>query len=865
MRNNERKQRWKQHAGVLILLALFAAEILFVTRGGHLYGYDYDWNAQHVEFPNYMRNLFYSTGKLFPDFAANLGGGQNIYYIAYYGLFSPVVLLSYLLPFIPMLSYMTGAAIILTCASILLAWRWFHIHFSNRIAFFASLMFTLAMPVMYHSHHHLMFVNYLPFMILAMEGVEQYVRNGRRLQLMLSVLLIILSSFFFSVGAILCLAVYWLYLHLEQSKATFRSLHFWNRLIRFAGTLFIPVLMSAILWLPVLHVILAGRSDTTTTRSMKEMLLPGFQSSAFFYLAYGLGLGAVFFLCVCGCLVTKNRARRFCGILFLLLLFFGLPTYVLNGGMYTDGKALIPFLPFAVFLTATFLEDVLHRRFSLLPFIIVSAIAGTAAVLTWQGRPKVLPLFLADLLFSMTVILFLYLKEDLPAGTRSAISVPVRLLHSGQTALLVLLLPALVLCFLGNEKDTLLKAEKNPRAVYGTDAGRLVKSAIRKGDGTGGLTRTDLFYEASTTANYVLDRKQMRSSIYSSLNNHWYHDYYYKKSGNEISGHSNAVIKPVKNPMNALRMGVRYTIAPNNDAQYFGGKNASSFGWHKAASSGKLTMYENSYALPIGYTLSDGPFQPDITSLSARAITSQLSALDGVTQQGSVLSFHRKSPANTTIPIAPTKTARIVQITMEVNNSHYKTTRFTGKRRGEVQIEVNGIKNILSSPNWKYANGNHLFHFTMAVPANTHRLSFRASKGNYTVSHLAVKAFSFSQYRTWRRTVFPWHAKQQSDNILSGTITAKKAGTMEITIPYDDGFSVSVDGKSASVNKSADGFLSVPITSGMHHVTLTFHAPRKRIAMAISVIGVLWFALCLITDGTRRRKREKMPHAHRMT
>ena len=44
-----------------ILLGFFAAQILYVTAGGFVYGNDYDWSAQHVVFPDYMRRLFYST------------------------------------------------------------------------------------------------------------------------------------------------------------------------------------------------------------------------------------------------------------------------------------------------------------------------------------------------------------------------------------------------------------------------------------------------------------------------------------------------------------------------------------------------------------------------------------------------------------------------------------------------------------------------------------------------------------------------------------------------------------------------------------------------------------------------------------
>ena len=74
---------------------------LFVLQYG-VFGSSIDWISQHSTLADYFRKRFYATGNLFPDFAWNLGGGQNIYRFAYYGLLSPTMLLSYLFPFIPM-------------------------------------------------------------------------------------------------------------------------------------------------------------------------------------------------------------------------------------------------------------------------------------------------------------------------------------------------------------------------------------------------------------------------------------------------------------------------------------------------------------------------------------------------------------------------------------------------------------------------------------------------------------------------------------------------------------------------------------------------------------------------------------------
>ncbi len=49
-----------------------------------VFGANVDWISQHSVLPEYFRQQFYSTGNLFPEFTANIGGGQNIYNFSYH-------------------------------------------------------------------------------------------------------------------------------------------------------------------------------------------------------------------------------------------------------------------------------------------------------------------------------------------------------------------------------------------------------------------------------------------------------------------------------------------------------------------------------------------------------------------------------------------------------------------------------------------------------------------------------------------------------------------------------------------------------------------------------------------------------------
>ncbi|MGC4018275.1 MAG: YfhO family protein [Muricomes sp.] len=90
---------WKYTA----MLLLIAMSVFFIQISqGRVAGAKVDWISQHVVFPDYFRNLFYKTHNFFPQYASEIGGGQNIYNFAYYGLGNPCYWIAYLFPFITM-------------------------------------------------------------------------------------------------------------------------------------------------------------------------------------------------------------------------------------------------------------------------------------------------------------------------------------------------------------------------------------------------------------------------------------------------------------------------------------------------------------------------------------------------------------------------------------------------------------------------------------------------------------------------------------------------------------------------------------------------------------------------------------------
>ena len=98
----------------IVIISLAALVIVFASvLFDKVFGSNMDWINQHIIFPEYFRMLFYKTGRLLPNLAINLGAGQNIFNFSYYGLMSPIVLISYMLPFMNMTVYTIISSIII--------------------------------------------------------------------------------------------------------------------------------------------------------------------------------------------------------------------------------------------------------------------------------------------------------------------------------------------------------------------------------------------------------------------------------------------------------------------------------------------------------------------------------------------------------------------------------------------------------------------------------------------------------------------------------------------------------------------------------------------------------------------------------
>jgi uncharacterized membrane protein YfhO len=80
-----------------------------------------------------------------------------------------------------------------------------------------------------------------------------------------------------------------------------------------------------------------------------------------------------------------------------------------------------------------------------------------------------------------------------------------------------------------------------------------------------------------------------------------------------------------------------------------------------------------------------------------------------------------------------------------------------------------------------------------------------------------------------------------------GTVDASDNQTLFLSIPYDSGWKVKVDGKEVKTCRIGDAFLGVKVPSGEHTVSLKYTPPGFSIGWKVSLAAaIIFIVLCFV-------------------
>lgn len=797
---------------------------LFVGRFG-IFGSQVDWISQHSVIPDYFRQQFYDTGELFPEFAPNLGGGQNIYNFSYYGLYSPVILPSYLLPSVKMGDYLMGAAVVCLAASAVIFYCWLRRRaFSRGISFCVAMMLLLAGPMIFHSSRHVMFVDYMPFLCLALWGIDRYFepqpgerpekaagraqespgnsvrgrgasrRTGGKLVFSrraglytMAVFLMIMTSFYYSVGGMLVLTLYGLHRYVQEKEAAktpVRFLEFLREGILFLVPMATAVLMSGILLVPTALALSGRQGAYTASPSLGDLLKPSFSPETMLYSAYGTGLTSLILTVTFTGLFWPWASERVlswgCGI------GMGIPlvTWLLNGCLYPREKALIPFLPLLCYMTACYFRKLERKEISFragwIPYLLTVFLlyqkSGISPVQLWDTAKE-----LASELLKNTVSFF-----QLPPGERpdslfsyiwssglpgSRVQWVLLLLDGILMALgflvfarkgkpsVLMILPVSFLILSGLNLHTIGSIESREfyDSVTDREIGEAMAEVLAEEPGLYRMEQVGTDRENQADINRIWNMDQYITSLYSSSYNESYRKFRAETFGTEEPSRNFLIQKISENPVFRRLMGVKYLVVEEEEELPEGTAYEKDRDYKLWASYGRIKIYRNDHVIPVCYATDriisreeyeklEFPYnqrvfldyavlescsadaRPDMAAADMVPIDFEIPERSGengfVEKTGQGYSIQGKKSQEVSVPIPG---GRTLYLQFQVNNQ---------APRRELSISVEGMKNKLSAASHLYYNDNTTFTYALPLKENQREVRLSFGKGSYEITGL---------------------------------------------------------------------------------------------------------------------------------
>lgn len=593
-----------------LLLALGPAAVR-----GEFFGYGSDWLSQHLPLAETLRSAMLDSGRLLPLYL-HLGGGSSVYDFAYYGLLRPDILLGCLFPQVGMEYLLAGHSLAgIVLGTNLLFW-WLRRRLRGepsgaRAAAFAAVLYAAA-TCLFHAHNQLMFVNYLPFLILTLIGIDRMAEQGKGAWLVTGGLsLVYLHSFYYSIS---CLAVCGIYaidwvrgmrgtcraiadmrgtsepigamrgdpaqaqvcelrgarasgspacagkLRRSESstKCEKRAKSF---VLRLAGCVCLSIGLCAVLLLPTGLDILSGSKDGGVFAAQLKLL--DLTLEGMLYTPYGMGLTLISLYCLLTALA--QRKTRFLAICMLAIVTIPAVSLLLNGLLYARGKILIPFLLPMLLLCAQVLCGFLQGSekpplwagaLCLVPWAVACAESGSILtnrllLIDWL---LLLGWILLDWLLMMGWVLWMRragMKRVFTAGPAKKTSVRTRCIA------LLLLVPCVVSWTLQMKAGYVEQAQINFSTVRQALKGAQQRIEQAEADKLQSA-RWEILSEGYKMSNYAPLPQMQRTSMYSSMTQQGYAAFFYDMAGNAIPARNRVALVPGKNPLFNALMGVRY-------------------------------------------------------------------------------------------------------------------------------------------------------------------------------------------------------------------------------------------------------------------------------------------------------------------
>ena len=825
----------KDYINLLIIYCFCIFIVLVVTRFNNVFGSETDWISQHTIFPEYLRNTFYETGKLIPNFSLNYGGGQNLFNISYYGLLSPLILPSYLMPHVSMVTYMTIVNILVVFASIFLFYKWLKNNkYETNISFYTTFLFAMSEALIFQMHRHIMFVNYMPFLILSLIAVDKLLEKNKKSLFVLSIFLMIMTSYYYSVGGILVVGSYFIYKYLKLHK-DFDKKDFIKQLFKIILLGLLAVLMSAVLLLPTIYTLFVGRADSGSAMNMLKLFIPYHKITRVVCGTYAIGYQLIGFIALLYLFFTKKKEDITLATIVSIVLFIPIFRYLLNGGLYLREKCFIPYLPLIGMMIAYFLTNLFKNKIDINKFIKFLLIISIPIF--------ILNKFHRDYLYIFAfIILLLYFKKY----------------KNIKIFMSFILITSLVYCTIKNYKEDIVPIEQY-NAYFSEEQNEIIDNIIENDNSFYRIS--NLIYPIKTV-NKVYNNKQYSTAFYSSTYNSGYLNFVRNVFNTNNPDFNYFFVSSSDNTLFNTYMGVKYVYSTYDiglgyekikDKVYIN-NNAFPIMYHNS----NLISEENFNKLSYPYNIEELLNRTVVKDNDSNEIHNNIIKID--------LNYELQNLNSNNITITRDENNNIVLDVKEDDTFKVKLSEplynkllfinLNGLNRnscnnGNTFININDIKNIITCSSWIYHNQNEVFHYIIS-DETLDELNIEIGKGNYTISSIETYILDYDYIKDLKNNLTEFNIENITDNTIKGNIEVLNDGYFVTSIPYDEGFTILVNDKEITYEKVNTAFIGFKLDKGNYNIEFIYKTPWLDKGIIITIISSFMFLILIFTDNKKK-------------
>lgn len=836
---NQIKERKKDIGLCLLLVILFFILLRLTLPEEVIYGSQTDWLSQHVSIAESLRDEMLNQGTLFLDFIW-LGGGSNAYNFSYYGYLRPDVILGCILNDVPMEKILVTVMLSSFLITILLCYAWLRMNKMSLGPSFLGAFFCMTTSCFFHFHRQIMFVNYMPLLFLALILTHRVLKKRSILLLCLILSGICFQSYYYSISCFLVICIYWLQMTRKREDLFF-----------LLKTLILSIGLAAILLLPTFLALLENKR-TSVESDVLALFVPNIQLEGLLYSPYGIGFSIIILYLLLEGIIHKQYRKG--SVLYLCLFVFPIIPYLLNGTLYARYKILMPFLPLILLHAMKVLQGIWNGEMkpsSRLAFVILCI----NIMLCLEEKNEYFKLvFLFSVLDMFLILVFSWLWK----WKNKAI-----------VYVLLLIAPMIGMVVISNKEEFVL--ENQDKDTFTERELRLLADEE--------WARLDFIRQPLMNANQIRYLNQKTTSMYSSVTNKKYAEFYYDIMHTPIRINNRVALLPEVNPFLQNMMGVRYIVTNEDKIPY---------GYQEIKEKNGNILAENENVMPLAYLSTkvverdkfDELFFPYTLEVLSQYTVVESVLNDGIEPEEDVKEGAKEAKKDikkdewrTFLKDTRMKKRKLrFEVLEQPKNLYWKkkkdgvkieVTRDTktvlqleesldnwigivsfdviNESKDPVVITMNGTRNKLSGRSAPYPNENNRFTFYLDEGMEE-RLEIELEKGKYCIDNLQYYVFPRIQLIKKDLKEVSFHPTKRNQ-VLDCYVNSEEDSYFVTSIPYQHGMEVYVDGERRSVELVNTAFVGTVLEKGLHEVEVRFVPPGKRfgyIISTLSVIAILW-------------------------